>query len=95
MDGCATMCDAIVGCIFANSYFDAELNATQDVNTTVPLLTCTLFGVPLTAANATNCGDPAAPTIFQSYGFGKPDATIAPPSIYAGLVRDSDLEFYA
>lgn len=46
----------------------------QNVTTT---LTCALFATPLTIANATNCGDAETTFIADSYGFVKPDPTVA------------------
>ncbi|KAJ7141368.1 hypothetical protein C8R44DRAFT_763275 [Mycena epipterygia] len=71
------MCDTIPGCIFANSFFDSSLNLNPDPTNITTTLTCALFATPLTAANATNCGDAETTFIADSYGFVKPDATVA------------------
>ncbi|KAJ7472364.1 hypothetical protein B0H11DRAFT_1352477 [Mycena galericulata] len=49
-EGCAKICDTVPGCVCANAYHDvnASKNTTQ--------LTCALFSVHVTEANATNCG---------------------------------------
>jgi len=71
VQGCADTCDTIQGCQFFNSFFDTRLNTGPGVNASTQL-TCALFGVPLLAANATNCG----PSISDSFGFFKPNPTV-------------------
>ncbi|KAJ6598406.1 hypothetical protein DFH09DRAFT_1071419 [Mycena vulgaris] len=77
--GCANMCDKVSHCKFFNTYHD--VNAGTGKNNTTQL-TCSLFSLVLTAANATNCGNqqqkplPSGQTyITDSYGFYKDVAT--------------------
>ncbi|KAJ7182761.1 hypothetical protein C8R43DRAFT_1145144 [Mycena crocata] len=80
IQGCANMCDSIPKCIFFNTYHDVNAGTGKHDTTQ---LTCALFSVVLTAANATNCGHqqqkplPAGETfITDSYGYSKSTATI-------------------
>ncbi|KAJ7054136.1 hypothetical protein C8F01DRAFT_1324405 [Mycena amicta] len=80
MADCAAMCNTVPKCKFVNSYYDR--NSSKPPN----LLTCSLFNDTRTVADATNCGGqqqlpkPAGLTrIEQSYGYGKPFATVKSP----------------
>ncbi|KAJ6504103.1 hypothetical protein C8R47DRAFT_1104262 [Mycena vitilis] len=77
---CAKMCNETVkGCLCFNTYHDN--NAGSGKNNTL-LLTCSMFSVHVTKANATNCGmqqqqslPKPVTNITESYTFCKPKAT--------------------
>ncbi|KAF7324643.1 hypothetical protein MKEN_00505800 [Mycena kentingensis (nom. inval.)] len=52
---CVSMCDSVPGCIWANSYYDVNSSKSRAPNGDI-LLTCSLFNVLKTQADATNCG---------------------------------------
>ncbi|KAF7313881.1 hypothetical protein HMN09_00545900 [Mycena chlorophos] len=76
VEDCQTMCDAVDGCTFINTYHDNNA-ADKDYS---PLLTCALFSKCLTASSADNCGGQGQPDggiefITQSYGYCKKKPT--------------------
>lgn len=60
-------------------YVSPRLDTNGVIQNPTTQLTCALFGTPLTAANATNCGARQADgtmSISTSFGFTKPIATV-------------------
>ncbi|KAJ3898311.1 hypothetical protein F5879DRAFT_634151 [Lentinula edodes] len=58
---CETFCDTVSNCIFINSYYD--VNGKDES----PKLTCSLYSVVHTAADATNTGGQTEPDGFMDY----------------------------